>query len=138
MQDDWAKWLLMMKFSDNNNVFSVISLSSFYLNKDFHSHMSFSSDTTTYKFTHKQLQSVKTENIITHMQKILNFSLQQLKKSWESMKVQVNKYQKNITYKIRDMIWLSDYNIKFTRLCQNLKNKQLRSFCIKKWVRAVY
>ena len=36
MQDDWAKWLPMMKFSDNNNVTSVISLLPFYLNKGFH------------------------------------------------------------------------------------------------------
>ena len=36
MQNNWIKWLLMMKFSDNNNTFSVISLSLFYLNKGFH------------------------------------------------------------------------------------------------------
>ena len=30
MQDDWVKWLLMVKFSDNNNVFSVTSLSPFW------------------------------------------------------------------------------------------------------------
>ena len=76
MQDNWVKWLLMMKFSDNNNIFSVTSLSSFYLNKSFHSHISFNSDETTYEFTHKWLQSVKAENIITCIQKILNFSLQ--------------------------------------------------------------
>ena len=64
----------MMKFSDNNNIISVISLSLFYLNKGFHSHMSFNSDTITYKFICKQLQSMKVKNITTHMQKILNFS----------------------------------------------------------------
>ena len=104
MQDDWVKWLLMIKFSDNNNIFSVTSLSSFYLNKCFHLYISFSSDETTYKSTHKQLQSVKTEDIIIYMQKILNISLQQLEKSWESIKVQVNKHQKNVTYKIKNMM----------------------------------
>ena len=131
IQDNWVKWLLMMKFSNNNNMFSAISLSSFYLNKSFHLCMNFSSDKTTYESTCERLQSVKTENIITHIQKILNFSLQQLKKSWESMKVQADKHWKNIIYKIRDMMWLSDCNIKFTRLCQDLKNKQLRLFCVK-------
>ena len=76
MQDNWVKWLLMMKFSDNNNVFSVTSLSPFYLNKGFYPCISFSSDKTTYESTHEWLQSVKTEDIITHIQKILNFSLQ--------------------------------------------------------------
>ena len=138
IQNDWARWLLMMKFSDNNNTFSAISLLSFYLNQSFHPCMSFSFDKTTYKSTHKRLQSVKTEDINTHMQKILNFSLKQLKKSWKSMKVQANKHQKNITYEIKDMMWLSDCNIKFTKLCWDLKNKQLRLFCIKKQIEAVY
>ena len=138
MQNDWVKWLSMMKFSDNNNVFSATSLSSFYLNKGFHLCMSFSSDKTTYESTHEQLQSVKMKNIITHMQKILNFSLQQLEKSWESMKVQVNKHQKNVTYKVENMVWLSEHNIKFTRSCQDLENKQLKLFWVKKQMRAVY
>ena len=117
MQNDWVKWLSMIKFSDNNNVFSATSFSLFYLNKGFHLCMSFSLNETTYESTCEQLQSVKTENIITHMQKILNFSLQQLKKSWKSMKVQADKHQKNVTYKIENMMWLSEHNIKFIRSC---------------------
>ncbi len=41
MQNDWAKLLLMIEFIDNNALFSVIFSISFFLNKDFHSHMSF-------------------------------------------------------------------------------------------------
>ena len=67
MQDDWAKWLLMIEFSDNNNAFSATSLSLFYLNKCFHSRMSFSPDETTYESTHEWLQSAKTEDINTHI-----------------------------------------------------------------------
>ena len=81
-----------MKFSDNNNAFLAISLLPFYLNKGFHPHMSFSSDKITYKSTRERLQSVKAENINTHMQKILNFSLKQLEKSQESMKAQADKH----------------------------------------------
>jgi len=51
MQNDWAKWLSMMKFSDNFNTFLTISMISFYFNKDFHSRMSFDSDTTDYETT---------------------------------------------------------------------------------------
>ena len=71
-------------------------------NKGFQLHMSFNSDTTTYEFTHKQLQSVKVKDITTHMQEILNFSRQQLKKSRESMKAQADKHQKDVN--IRDII----------------------------------
>ena len=53
MQDNWAKWLLMIEFSDNNNAFSATSLSLFYLNKGFHSRMSFSLNETTYESTHE-------------------------------------------------------------------------------------
>ena len=127
-----------MKFSNNNNASSVISLLPFYLNKGFHLCMSFGPDETTYESTRERLQSVKAENINTCMQEILNFSLKQLEKSQESIKVQADKHQKDVTYEIRDMMWLSDCNIKFTRSCQNLKNKQLRLLHIKKQVRAAY
>ena len=127
----------MVKFSDNNNASSVISLSPYYLNKGFHPCMSFSPDEITYESTRKRLQSAKAENINTHMQKILNFSLKQLEKSQESMKAQADKHQKDVTYEIRDMMWLLDCNIKFMT-CQNLKDKQLRLFHIKEQVRAAY
>ncbi len=51
MQNDWVKWLSMMKFSDNFNTFSTILMTSFYFNKDFHSRMSFDSNTTDYETT---------------------------------------------------------------------------------------
>ncbi len=41
MQNDWVKLLFMIKFVDNNALFSVIFSISFFLNKDFHSSMSF-------------------------------------------------------------------------------------------------
>ncbi len=41
MQNDWAKWLSMIEFSENFNIFSIISMTSFYFNKSFHSRMSF-------------------------------------------------------------------------------------------------
>ena len=93
-----------MKFSDNNNAFSAISFSPFYLNKGFHPRMSFSPDEITYEFTCERLQSVKAEDINTRMQEILNFSLKQLVKSQESIKAQADKHQKDVTYEIRDMM----------------------------------
>lgn len=94
----------MVEFSDNNNVFSVTTLSSFYLNKGFHPHMSFSPDTTTYESTRERLQSVKVKGITTHMQELLNYSSQQLNKSWVTMKAQVDKHQKDVNYEVEDMV----------------------------------
>jgi len=56
MQNDWSKWLLMIKFVNNNVLFSVIFLILFFMNKNFHSHMSFNSDIIKYESTHERLQ----------------------------------------------------------------------------------
>jgi len=55
MQNDWSKWLLMIEFVDNNVLFSVIFLTLFFMNKNFHSHMSFDSDIIEYESTHERL-----------------------------------------------------------------------------------
>jgi len=63
----------MMKFSDNFNIFSIISMISFYFNKDFHPRMSFDSDTTDYKITCERLEVRKADDIIIQMKELLNF-----------------------------------------------------------------
>ncbi len=64
MQNDWAKWLSMMKFSDNFNTFSTILMISFYFNKDFHLQMSFNSDTIDYKMTCQCIEVRKIDDIV--------------------------------------------------------------------------
>ena len=81
MQNDWAKWIFMIKFSENFNIFSITSMISFYFNKRFHSRMSFNSDTTDYKMTHERLEVRKIDDIIIQMKELLNFNHQQLKKT---------------------------------------------------------
>ncbi len=73
MQNDWVKWISMMKFSDNFNIFSTISMISFYFNKDFHSQMSFNSDTTDYKIIHERLKVRKADDIVIWMKELLSF-----------------------------------------------------------------
>lgn len=100
--------------------------------------MSFSSDITTYKFTRERLQSAKAEDIATHMQKLLNYKSQQLSKSRDTMKAQADKHQKNVSYEVRNMMWLSDCNIKTTRPSKDLKDKQLGPFWVFEQVDAFY
>ncbi len=87
MQDDWIKWIFMMKFSDNSNIFSITSMISFYFNKRFHSWMSFNSDMTNYKTTYERLEARKVNDIIIWMKELLNFNHQQLKKTKLIIKV---------------------------------------------------
>ncbi len=76
MQNDWAKWISMIEFSDNVNTFLIILMISFYFNKEFHSWMSFNSDTTDYKITHEWIEVRKANDIVIQMKKLLNFNHQ--------------------------------------------------------------
>jgi len=125
MQNDWAKWISMIEFSDNVNTFSIISMISFYFNKEFHSWMSFDSDTTNYEITHERIEARKADDIVIQMKELLNFDHQQLKKTKLIIEVQINKHKWNVTYEVNDWIWLSFRNVKTTRLCKDLKDKQL-------------
>ena len=130
MQNDWAKWIFMIEFSDNVNTFSIISMISFYFNKEFHFQMSFDSDTTDYEITHEWIEARKANNIVIQMKELLNFNHQQLKKTKLIIEAQINKHKRDVIYKINDQIWLSFRNVKITRSCKNLKDKQLDFYLI--------
>ncbi len=73
MQDNWIKWISMMKFSNNFNIFSITLIILFYFNKEFHSRMNFDSDMTDYETTCKQLEAKKANDIVIQMKKLLSF-----------------------------------------------------------------
>jgi len=92
----------MMKFSDNFNIFSITSMTLFYFNKEFHSRMSFDSDTTDYETTHERLEARKADDIVIQMKELLNFDRQQLKKMKLIIEVQINKHRRNVIYEVND------------------------------------
>jgi len=126
MQNDWAKWLLMMKFSENFNIFSIISMISFYFNKEFHSRMSFNSDTTDYEITCELLEARKVDDIVIWMKELLIFDHQQLKKMKQIIEAQINKHKWDVIYEVNDWVWLFSKNIKTTKSCKNLKRQTAR------------
>ncbi len=128
----------MIKFSDNLNIFSITSMTLFYFNKEFHSRMSFDSDTTDYETTHERLKARKADDIVIWMKELLSFDRQQLKKTKLIIEVQVNKHRRNVTYKVDDWVWLSFRNVKTTRLCKDLKDKQLDLYQITAKVSTFY
>jgi len=130
MQNDWAKWLSMMKFSDNFNTFSTILMISFYFNKDFHSWMSFNLDTTDYKMTHQCIETRKINDIVTWMSELFIFNHQQLKKIKQITEAQMNKHKWNVIYEVNDQVWLVFENIKIIKSCKDLKDKQLDLYSI--------
>ncbi len=92
----------MMKFSDNFNIFSITSMILFYFNKEFHSRMSFDSDTIDYETTHERLEARKADDIVIRRKELLNFDRQQLKKTKLIIEVQINKHRRNIIYEVDD------------------------------------
>ncbi len=120
----------MIEFVDNNVLLSVIFLILFFMNKNFHSHMSFDSDIIEYESTRERLQIIRVEDILNHMNKTLIFAREALIKTREQMMKQVNKHRKEINYKIESKMFLNERNIVTTRLFKKLDDKMLNSFKI--------
>ncbi len=128
MQNDWAKLLLMIKFINNNALFLIIFSISFFLNKDFHSHMSFELDVIEYESFRERLQTIKVKNISEYMNKTLKFACKSLVKIQEQMMKQVNKHRKEVNYKIKSKMFLNKRNIITARSLKKLNDKMLDSF----------
>jgi len=118
----------MIEFVDNNTLFSVIFSISFFLNKDFHSRMSFEFDVIEYESSRERLQTTKAENISENMNKTLKFARESLVKTREQMMKQVNKHRKEVDYKIESKMFLNERNIVTARSFKKLDDKMLDSF----------
>jgi len=118
----------MIEFVDNNVLSSVIFLTLFFMNKNFHSHMSFDSDIIKYESIRERLQIVRAEDIFDHMNKTLIFAREALIKTQERMMKQANKHRKKINYKIESKMFLNERNIVTAKLFKKLNDKMLDSF----------
>ncbi len=118
----------MIKFVNNNILFSIIFLTFFFMNKNFHSHMSFDSDIIKYENIRERLQINWIKNISKQMNKTLIFAHEVLIKIQKQMMNQVNKHKKKINYKIESKMFLNERNIITARSFKKLENKMLNSF----------
>jgi len=118
----------MTEFVDNNALFSVIFSTSFFLNKDFHSRMSFEPDVIEYESSRERLQAAKAENISEHMNKTLKFARESLAKTREQMMKQVNKHRKEVDYGVGSKMFLNERNIVTARPFKKLDDKMLGPF----------
>ncbi len=138
IQDDWFIWLSMTEFVNNNVISSSIEQSAFFLNKSFHSHMSFDLNSTEYEISWARIQASKAENIFKHMKWSLTLIKQTLARVIVTMKKQTDKHWKKMIYKINDMMFLNSRNIMITRLSKKLNNKMLKSFKILTEIKHAY
>ena len=128
MQDDWDIWILMTKFADNNAISATTKLFLFFVNKRFHSRMSFSSNSTSYTITRERLLIVKAKNIIDTMQNILNYVRNHAKMTQKRMTTQINKRRKLAKYVEKNFVFLNRRNIKIAKSFDKLDDKRLNSF----------
>jgi hypothetical protein len=120
----------MVEFADNNVLFSVIFLTFFFMNKNFHSRMSFDSDIIEYESTRERLQIDRVKNISEQMNKTLIFAREALIKTRKQMMNQANKHRKKINYEIESKMFLNERNIVIARPFKKLDDKMLDSFKI--------
>ena len=120
----------MTEFADNNADSAAITLSSFFMNHEFHLQMSFEPDLTSYKVTQQCLQARSAEELTAKMNEILAFAKQHLAETQKAMSRQINKHQKNVNYEVRDMVFLNSRNIKTQQLSKKLNDKIFESFKI--------
>ena len=101
----------MTEFVNNNALFLITELTSFFTNKDFHSRMSFDFDFTLYVSTRERLQAVKVEDITEIIKNILKYVIDKFKIVKKTMIEQVNKHRKNVFYQMSDRMFLFSKNM---------------------------
>lgn len=128
----------MIEFADNNKLFAVTDMFSFFANKGFNSRMIIGPDEISYEFTRERLLIVKAEDItdiMTNILKLMQGNLQQFK---QAMTTQANKHRKLIKYNSEDRVWLFSNNIITVRSFRKLEDKMLKFFEIVKAVDISY
>ncbi len=128
----------MIEFVDNNALFSIIFLILFFMNKNFHSRMSFDSDIIEYESIRERLQINRVKNISEQMNKTLIFAHEALIKTRKQMMNQANKHRKKINYEIESKMFLNERNIITARFFKKLNDKMLDSFQIIDFVDSFY
>ncbi len=128
----------MIEFVNNNILSSIIFLSFFFMNKNFHSHISFNFNIIKYESICKHLQINWVKNMFEQMNKILIFTHETLIKTWKQMMNQVNKHRKKINYKIKSKMFLNEWNIITVKSFKKLNDKILNSFQIIESVDSFY
>ena len=107
---------------------SVIFLTLFFMNKSFHSCISFNSDIIEYESTRERLQIDRVKNISEQMNKTLIFTHEALIRTQKQMMNQANKHRKKINYKIKSKMFLNERNIVTARSFKKLNDKMLDFF----------
>ena len=137
-QDNWADFLPMVEFADNNAVSSATGMSPFFFNKGFHPRMSFSPNDGLHTTTRERLANRTANSIADHMEDALIFGKRNVEVAQARMIKQANKKRKDVSYNIGDRVFLSTKNIKTTRPSKKLDYKMIGPYRISERVGCSY
>ncbi len=118
----------MIEFINNNALFLVIFMIFFFMNKSFHSRISFDFNLIEYESIRERLQVARVKDIFDYMNKTLTFARKALIKSRKQIMKQANKHKKEVNYKFELKIFLNEKNIVTIRSFKKLNDKMLKSF----------
>ena len=127
-QDNWADYICMAEFADNNQESSATGMSPFFFNQGYHPRMSFTPDDTVYPTTRERLASRTAGSIAQHMQEALEYGKQNLEVAQTRMVEQANRHRKDVKYEVGDHVFLSTKNIKTSRPSKKLDYKMIGPF----------
>ena len=130
LQDNWVCWLSIIKFANNNAVNKSIKMTSFYLNKGFSPHMSFSSDITKIITAQKKLQICSVMKITKIMNRILSITYDNLTKAQGNIIKQANYWHHIKNFMIEDEIMINIWNLVSNQSTRTLNDKKCELFKI--------
>ncbi len=128
----------MIEFVNNNALFLTIFMIFFFMNKSFHSRISFDFNNIEYESIRERLQTARIKNIFDYMNKTLIFARETLIKLRKQMINQINKYKKKINYEIELKMFLNERNIVTVKLFKKLNDKMLESFKVINFISFFY
>ena len=117
-----------MKFANNNDVFAITKLISFFINKNYHSRMIFDSNLDDYEITRERLLIKQNEFIVEKMNRIIEYVKINVIDVKQKMIARVNRIRFSINFEIKDYVWLNRRHIKTIRSFDKLNDKKLNSF----------
>jgi hypothetical protein len=132
-QNDWVDWLSMIKYVSNAFILIITQISSFFVNYEFESRMSFDKMKFDENIVKKRVNRSKDKEIIFIMKNIWKFAKEHMKKSQQHQITYVNAHRITASnYQIDDQMWLSTKNIQIDRSSRKLDHKMIKSFKILK------
>jgi hypothetical protein len=123
----------MTEYAFNAFISTITQMSSFLVNYEFESRMSFDHVEFAENMTRDRINKFKRREIVFTMKNIWKLAKEHMKKSQQNQAIYANKHRITTSdYQVKNQVWLSIKNIQIDRSFRKLDHKMLESFKILK------